>query len=113
MELPEPAMTSDVPLPPARTLLDQRLHAGGADHEYSLPPAYSIQFAQCLRFCLVLVIQVQQPNTHVGTRCVASADGTARACYDTSRTTATSSNSAGPASACWGPAQGDGVEQQL
>ena len=57
--------------------------------------------AQCLRFCLVFVIQVQEPNTQVGTHCVASADGTARACYDKWCTTATSSNSAGPASACW------------
>jgi len=45
MKLPEPAMTTDVPLPPARTMTDQPLHAGGADHAYCLPPDTAGQVA--------------------------------------------------------------------
>jgi len=49
MELPQPAMTSDVPLPPARTMPDQPLHAGGADHAYCLPPDTAGQAAATRR----------------------------------------------------------------
>jgi len=72
-------MASDVPLPPARTLLEQPLQAGGADHAYCLPADTAGQAASTQR-------RRRRATTATATAAAAAAASTAAATVTTAAT---------------------------